>query len=123
MAKKKTGSVVFKCSSCEHTQPRWLGRCPDCGEWNTFVECLVDANDRSFGFAHHGDSLSIKAKPLPLSSVDTSEGKRVMTGVAEFDRVLGGGATKPSATLIGGEPGIGKSTLLLQTAAAMNTVS
>lgn len=119
MAKKKSGSIIFKCSACNHTQPRWLGRCPDCGEWNSLVECVLDENTKTPGFAQAGMGLAIKAKPIPLSSIDPMEGSRLVTGIDEFDRVLGGGAMKPSAVLIGGEPGIGKSTLLLQAAAAM----
>ncbi len=118
MAKKKTGSVVFKCSSCSHSQPRWLGRCPECGEWNSFVEHVVDSSlNPSFSSA---GGVLVKQKPVPLSSVNPLEGSRFMTGIGEFDRVLGGGAMKPSCVLIGGEPGIGKSTLMLQAAEAMS---
>lgn len=120
MAKKKSGSTVFKCSSCSHTQPRWLGRCPDCGEWNSFVECAVDENSKTPGFSRAGSGLAVKVKPIPLSSIDPMEGSRLKTHIDEFDRVLGGGAMKPSAVLIGGEPGIGKSTLLLQAASSMS---
>ncbi len=118
MAKKKTGSVVFKCSSCSYSQPRWLGRCPECGEWNTFIEHLVDTNVISPILGKSG--VVEKQKPVPLSSVDPLEGTRFNTGIGEFDRVLGGGAMKPSAVLIGGEPGIGKSTLMIQAAEAMS---
>ena len=118
MAKKKTGSIVFKCTNCSHTQPRWLGRCPECGEWNSFTEESVDLNavTQTFG----GVGSSIKQKPIPLSKIDPLEGKRFLTGIGEFDRVLGGGAMKPSCILLGGEPGIGKSTLMLQAAEAMS---
>ncbi len=115
MAKKKTGSVIYSCSSCGFTQPRWLGRCPECGEWNSFVEHRVDDSARASSLP--GTALALKAKPVPLASVDPMEGSRISTGIAEFDCVLGGGAMKRSAILVGGEPGIGKSTLLLQTAA------
>ncbi len=119
MAKKKTGSVVFKCSSCSHSQPRWLGRCPECGEWNSFVEHLVGSNALSPTFGGAG-GIVVKQKPVPLSTVDPLEGSRFLTGIGEFDRVLGGGAMKPSVVLVGGEPGIGKSTLMLQAAEAMS---
>ncbi len=119
MAKKKTGSSVFKCSSCSHSQPRWLGRCPECGEWNSFVEHLVDNNALSPTFGGVGGTV-VKQKPVPLSTVDPLEGSRFLTGIGEFDRVLGGGAMKPSVVLVGGEPGIGKSTLMLQAAEAMS---
>ena len=119
MAKKKTGSIIYKCSSCGYTQPRWLGRCPECGEWNSLVEHVADEAVRIPSFAGVSGSLTVRAKPVPLASVNPLEGSRISTGIMEFDRVLGGGAMKRSAVLIGGEPGIGKSTLLLQTAAQM----
>lgn len=119
MAKKKTGSIIYKCSSCGYTQPRWLGRCPECGEWNSLVEHVADESARIPSFAGVSGSLTVRAKPVPLASVNPLEGSRISTGIMEFDRVLGGGAMKRSAVLIGGEPGIGKSTLLLQTAAQM----
>ncbi len=116
MAKKK-GSIAYKCSSCGYTQPGWLGRCPQCGEWNTLEECITDPN--STAGSRKPDGSSVKAKPVPLAEVELQEEGRISAGDREFNRVLGGGATKRSAILIGGEPGIGKSTLLLQTAAAM----
>ena len=119
MAKKKTGSIIYKCTSCGYTQPRWLGRCPECGEWNSLVEHVADETARIPSFAGVSGSLTVRAKPVPLASVNPLEGSRISTGIMEFDRVLGGGAMKRSAVLIGGEPGIGKSTLLLQTAAQM----
>ncbi|MDE5899100.1 MAG: DNA repair protein RadA [Treponemataceae bacterium] len=114
---KKNGSTVYKCSSCGYSQPRWLGRCPECGEWNSLEECIVDSN--AVTPAGRGSSVVEKARPVPLSSVDSAGDARFVIGLAEFDRVLGGGATKRSAVLIGGEPGIGKSTLLIQSAACM----
>ena len=116
MAKKK-GSIVYKCSSCGYTQPGWLGRCPQCGEWNTLEECITDPAVAAV--KRQADGSSVKAKPVPFAAVAVQEEGRISTGDREFDRVLGGGATKRSAILIGGEPGIGKSTLLLQAAAAM----
>jgi DNA repair protein RadA/Sms len=112
---KKNGTIIYKCSNCGYSQPRWLGRCPQCGEWNTLEECILDPNAKTP--AGQGSETSVKAKPVPLASVKAQDDMRFSTGIAEFDRVLGGGATKRSAILIGGEPGIGKSTLLLQTAA------
>ena len=109
---KKNGSIVFKCSNCGYTQPRWLGRCPDCSEWNTFEECMIDSNAITPG--GQGSAVTEKAKPIPLDSVVAKDNTRISTGIQEFDRVLGGGATKRSAILLGGEPGIGKSTLLIQ---------
>ena len=115
MAKKKN-TIVYKCSECGYTQPRWLGRCPECGSWNTLEECISDPNANAAVFA---GGVAEKVKPVPLETVSAQEGSRLSTGIDEFDRVLGGGAMKRSAILIGGEPGIGKSTLLLQTAAMM----
>lgn len=113
---KKNGSIVYKCSNCGYSQPKWLGRCPECGQWATLEECIVDSNAASPLLKH--DGTVAKQKPIPMAKVSVQEENRVPTGSNEFDRVLGGGATKRSAILIGGEPGIGKSTLLIQTAAS-----
>ena len=115
---KKNGSIVYKCSNCGYTQPRWLGRCPECGEWNSLEECIIDRN--AVTPAGLGSIAATKAKPVPLASVHADETARLITGIAEFDRVLGGGASRHSAILIGGEPGIGKSTLLIQAAASVS---
>lgn len=119
MANKKTGSRTFRCSSCGYSQPKWLGRCPGCGEWNTFEEQFIEAAPAA-GFA---SAVPVRqtdeAHPIPLAHVEAHDAVRITTGISEFDRVLGGGAVKRSAILIGGEPGIGKSTLLLQAAAAV----
>ncbi len=131
-AKKKTGTVSFQCSSCGYSQPRWLGRCPDCGEWNTFVEVILQDASIGPGSIMNGavrssaagagtSGTSFMSRPIPLSSVETRETARLCSGIGELDRVLGGGAMKRSAILVGGEPGIGKSTLLLQAAASAQT--
>jgi DNA repair protein RadA/Sms len=114
---KKQKTFIFKCSSCGHEEPKWLGRCPECGEWNTLNETPITG--RGTVKASGGS----KALPLslPLSSIDPIEGSRIASGIGELDRVLGGGIMKSSAILVGGEPGIGKSTLLLQAAAAAET--
>lgn len=114
---KKNGSLLYRCTNCEHSQSSWLGRCPECGQWNTFEEVIVDKNSQSR--AGQGSILAQKIKPIPLSDVQAKENFRLPTGIEEFDRVLGNGAAKRSAVLLGGEPGIGKSTLLIQMAAAM----
>ena len=116
MAKKKD-SIVYKCSSCGYTQPGWLGRCPQCGEWNSLEECISDPNAATPSI--HADGTAVKIKPVPMSKIQMQDEGRISTGDTEFDRVLGGGATVRSAVLIGGEPGIGKSTLLIQTASAI----
>ena len=108
MAKAKT---VFVCSSCGYESAKWLGKCPACNEWNTFYEEKVaKASDGSF----LADKKSNPAKPTSLNSVEAKEAVRISTGVGELDRVLGGGLVKGSLVLLGGEPGIGKSTLILQ---------
>jgi len=114
---KKNGSIMYKCSNCGYSQPRWLGRCPECSEWNTLEEIIIDRN--KITAAGMGTEQQQKIKPVTLASVDTADTSRYITGIPEFDRVLGGGATKRSAILLGGEPGIGKSTLLLQTVAGV----
>lgn len=121
MAKKKSTSPEYRCSSCGYTQPRWLGRCPECGEWNTFEEYTpADSTGAALPYGKMPGSTE-RIVPVPLTSVDPMECQRISTGNSEFDRVLGGGACKRSAVLIGGEPGIGKSTLLLQTAASIKS--
>lgn len=114
---KKNGSIIYKCSNCGYTQPRWLGRCPECGEWNSLEEIIIDRNNITS--AGRGKEAVEKQKPVVLSTIEAQKNTRLSTGIDEFDRVLGGGATKRSAILLGGEPGIGKSTLLLQTAASI----
>ena len=104
---------MYKCTNCGYSQPRWLGRCPECGEWNSLEEIIIDKN--AVSPAGRGSEKDLMQKPVSLDSVQTAEKVRFSTGIEEFDRVLGGGATKCSAILLGGEPGIGKSTLLLQT--------
>ncbi len=130
-AKKKTGTTAFRCTSCGYTQPRWLGRCPDCGEWNTLEEVSlqdsapVGPGSLIAGAAGSGPggpfSPRVAPRPIPLSAVEARDGARLPTGIPELDRVLGGAAMKRSAILVGGEPGIGKSTLLLQAAAGAAT--
>jgi DNA repair protein RadA/Sms len=109
----KPSRPVFVCSSCGSQSPKWLGRCPDCGEWNSFVEELASPaiERRSAAPALGGGGSRL------YEEVDTVVGERMSTGISEFDRVLGGGVVPGSLVLLGGEPGIGKSTLLLQAAA------
>jgi DNA repair protein RadA/Sms len=122
---KKQKAFVYRCSSCGHEEPKWLGRCPECGEWNTLIETAASGHISEGRLS--GTGLGGRAAPgtpprsLPLSSVDPQEGSRIESGIPELDRVLGGGIMKRSAILVGGEPGIGKSTLLLQIAAAART--
>ncbi|MDR0585405.1 MAG: DNA repair protein RadA [Treponema sp.] len=118
---KKQKSFIFKCSGCGHEEARWLGRCPECGEWNTLIETAVNAAAGRAGGQRFGAAGRGLPQSLPLSAVNPQEGGRLSSGIGELDRVLGGGIMKRSAVLVGGEPGIGKSTLLLQAAAAAET--
>ena len=117
MAKEKT---CYVCLSCGYEAPRWLGCCPDCGEWNTFEERkTTPATGKTaekaakYQTTHHDD-------PIPLFQVEEKAEERSTTGNEELDRVLGGGLVPGSAILIGGDPGIGKSTLLLQVASSLS---
>ena len=109
MAKAKRQYV---CQNCGSVSYRWQGQCADCGEWNTLVE---EAGTTAFSAKH---DLSKGGRTLALESLDAHSimPERMLCGIAEFDRALGGGFVAGSATLIGGDPGIGKSTLLLQAA-------
>ncbi len=109
MASAKTKSVYF-CSDCGYESPKWLGKCPGCGEWNTFVEEKVSSKPGKS--ARKG--LVRSSTPVRLSEIEVKEEMRVKMPSSELNRVLGGGLVAGSLTLIGGEPGIGKSTLLLQ---------
>lgn len=114
---KKQKSFVYRCSSCGHEEPKWLGRCPDCGEWNTLIETAVG----SMKTGRNAAEKNLIPQSLPLSAIDPQEGSWIKSGITELDRVLGGGIMRRSAVLVGGEPGIGKSTLLLQAASTADT--
>ena len=108
MSKRRT---QHSCTACGNTQPRWLGRCPDCGEWDTIVENTVDPPASVDTHLSGPPALAI-----PIEEVEPKADQRLETGLVELDRVLGGGLVPGSGMLIAGEPGIGKSTLLLQAA-------
>lgn len=108
MAKAKT--TIYFCQNCGHESAKWLGQCPGCREWNTFVEELIDK--KSAGKAR--EKAADAAQVVPLSKIVMTQDKRISTGMKELDRVLGGGIVQGSLVLVGGDPGIGKSTLLLQ---------
>lgn len=110
MAKGKTN--IFFCQSCGFESTKWMGQCPGCKEWNSFVEEIVDKKSTSKS-GKQGNGIS-DAKILPLSEIEMVNDKRIMTNIKELDRVLGGGIVQGSLVLVGGDPGIGKSTLLLQ---------
>lgn len=109
MAKKKT---KFMCRSCGYESAKWMGRCPGCGEWNTMEEEVLHVQKGPRGTFLHSEG--IRSKAMPISQVETIEEPRVQTDLGELNRVLGGGIVPGSLVLIGGDPGIGKSTLLLQ---------
>jgi DNA repair protein RadA/Sms len=112
-AKAKT---VYRCTECGAEHAKWAGKCDACGEWNTLVEEIVSAKRRTADVAPRA---SAPARTTTLRAVDGAESPRLTTGLAEFDFALGGGIVPGSMVLIGGEPGIGKSTLLLQIAARL----
>lgn len=112
MSKAKT---AFFCRNCGAESPKWLGKCPACGEWNTFTEELLQKNDKK---SYNG--LRSDNQPIPITEVSLKDEQRLDTCNGELNRVLGGGLVPGSVVLIGGEPGIGKSTLMLQVALNMN---
>lgn len=113
MAELKKARAIFVCQECGLESVRWQGRCPECNAWNTFVERTVRPRAPSRAIASRGAAVL----PVELASVDQDGHRRLPLGIAEFDRVLGGGVVPGSLVLIGGDPGIGKSTLLLQVTA------
>lgn len=122
MAKART---QFLCNSCGSVHPKWFGKCPDCGTWDALEEYKPPTADpraekRSRGAATA--DLAQGAEPQPIHEIDEQQTPRNPTGIGEFDRILGGGVVPGSAVLVGGEPGIGKSTLLLQVANALSGV-
>jgi DNA repair protein RadA/Sms len=114
----KRPSVVFVCQDCGSQSSKWLGRCADCGAWNSFVEERAQESATA-GAGAHRYALGASAAARLYSDIEITHHARLSTGIDEFDRVLGGGVVPGSLVLIGGEPGIGKSTLLLQAAANM----
>ncbi|MFZ5995916.1 MAG: DNA repair protein RadA [Nitrospirota bacterium] len=106
MSKIKT---VYQCQACGYTSPKWIGKCPDCGAWNSFAEERQDP--KALKSSH---LLVSSAEAQPLSTISGAREKRIPVGIAELDRVLGGGLVNGAIILIGGDPGIGKSTLILQ---------
>ncbi len=115
---------VFYCQSCGYESSKWMGQCPGCREWNTFVEEVIKpaagakSSSKGIGVSRTGGE---QAKPMKLSEITLDEADRFDTHIGELNRVLGGGLVKGSLTLVGGDPGIGKSTLLLQTARLLSS--
>src|SRR5688500_9728596 len=116
MAKTKT---QFLCNNCGSVHPKWMGKCPDCGTWDSLQEYKAPTPDARAASrtplaaaADPTGDIAHGARALAISEIDTEDSPRQATGIGEFDRVLGGGVVPGSAVLVGGEPGIGKSTLL-----------
>ncbi|ASW51056.2 DNA repair protein RadA [Streptococcus suis] len=115
IAKKK---ITFVCQSCEYHSPKYLGRCPNCGSWSSFVEEVEVAEAKNERVSLTGE----KTRPMKLNEVSSIQVARTKTNMEEFNRVLGGGVVPGSLVLIGGDPGIGKSTLLLQVSTQLSTI-
>ena len=111
MIAKKPSKSVFTCQACGYRVPKWMGKCPECGQWDTLVEETVRTSIQGRSMTMPGEE---RAQPVPIGSVETTAEERLFAGISEFDRVLGGGVVLGSMVLIGGDPGIGKSTLMLQ---------
>jgi DNA repair protein RadA/Sms len=114
-------STRYVCQSCGYDSPRWVGKCPECQAFNTFAEEKVSAVARSAATAARVSTPHASSRPQSLSSVSAQRRERLSSGIAELDRVLGGGLVPGSLVLIGGDPGIGKSTLLLEAAVKIAT--
>ncbi len=109
--KDKTPKGIFICQICGYQNPKWLGKCPGCGEWQTMVEEVSPHVKLTGSFPYEWES---SPRPQTIDNIDIADEQRLSTHIEEFDRVLGGGVVPGSITLIGGDPGIGKSTLVLQ---------
>src|ERR1051326_8143851 len=112
----RRASVVYVCQECGAQSPKWLGRCGDCGAWNSVVEERAEDPSAPVATAHRYALAGATGSARLYSDIELEQHARVTTGIGEFDRVLGGGIVPGSLVLLGGEPGIGKSTLLLQAA-------
>ena len=113
----KTSKAVFVCQECGAQSPKWLGRCAECGAWNSLVEERAAEAPASAGGTSRYAQLGAAGSAKLYAEVDIADAARLSTGIEEFDRVLGGGFVPGSLVLLGGERGIGKCTLLLQAAA------
>lgn len=113
MAKSKITTVYF-CQECGHESSKWMGQCPACKQWNTMVEEKVNVTGSGIGGSTRTQAVKEAPKPVKLDDISMDNDERISTSIGELDRVLGGGIIRGSLTLVGGDPGIGKSTLLLQ---------
>src|SRR5499426_4819506 len=123
MASTKGPRTVYACQSCGYQSRKWLGKCPDCGGWNTFVEERERAAPKEGAGAARSGLRLRESKPVPYNEIEAQDDTREVTGIEEFDRVLGGGIVPGSLVLIGGDPGIGKSTLLLEVADRLSNMA
>ena len=112
----------YLCQNCGYISLKWLGKCPDCSSWNTFVEEVVETGSKKKTDSIHINRISGKGKAVSLKQVESREHARMKTKYAEFNRVMGGGITIGSLSLIGGDPGIGKSTLMMQIAGDLHEI-
>jgi DNA repair protein RadA/Sms len=108
---KKSAKIIYCCQACGYQTPKWMGKCPDCGTWDSIVEERATAGP--FRNAARTSALPQTA-PVPIDTIELETDNRLLTGIEEFDRVLGGGLVQGTLVLVGGDPGIGKSTLMLQ---------
>ena len=119
----KSAQTLYFCSECGHESSKWMGQCPACKQWNTFTQAPSLPKKKGISLTSVGNDRNLsgiqKGNPVSISEIDTSEGERFSTGFSEFDRVLGGGIVRGSLILMGGDPGIGKSTLILQVCASI----
>jgi DNA repair protein RadA/Sms len=108
---KKGAKIIYSCQACGYQTPKWMGKCPDCGTWDSIVEERAAA-----GPFRNAARIPIpqQTAPVPIDTIDLEQENRLLTGIREFDRVLGGGLVHGTLVLVGGDPGIGKSTLMLQ---------
>ena len=121
MAKSRGSRLIFVCQQCGAQQPRWMGKCPDCGEWNSLVEEKA-AGGQPEASPRGGLFRMRQVTPLAFQDIESQDDARQSSGIEEFDRVLGGGIVPGSLVLIGGDPGIGKSTLLLEVADKLSNI-
>lgn len=119
MAKKS--KTIFVCNNCGYESPKWLGKCPGCYKWNTFVE-QIDDRDKPISAKATGQLTGFSSGTFALNDVTVKSFKRIKTGISEFDNMIGGGIVPGSLTLLGGAPGIGKSTLMMQISGALAKV-
>lgn len=113
---KSRPRIKYICSNCGYESLRWLGKCPECAEWNTFTEEIIETRPRK------ASPVAGKVSASKLNEITAEENERIKTGILEFDRVLGGGLMPGSVILLGGDPGIGKSTLAMQASSKINNI-